>query len=155
MPGPTSRSSGCPATSGRTGCTTRRRTPSCSVSGTGLTLADVGGDFARELGKADGEAAIEFARSELRAIFGGAIARYLVKGHVIRWGANKLTRGSYASAEPGAYRLRAVLRRPVGDRVWFAGEACSVGDWATVHGAHESGQNVARLVAAGSRIAMV
>ena len=122
-----------------------------NVSGTGLTLADVGGDFARDLGKAGGEAAIDFARSELRAIFGGAIGRHLVKGHFTRWGANRLTRGSCASAEPGAYRLRAVLRRPVGDRVWFAGEACSVGDWATVHGAHESGRNVARLVAAGIR----
>ena len=122
-----------------------------NVSGTGLTLADVGGDFARDLGKADGEAAIDFARSELREIFGGAIDRHLVKGHFTRWGTNKLTRGSYASAEPGAYRLRPVLRRPVGDRVWFSGEACSAGDWATVHGAHESGQNVARLVAAGIR----
>ena len=122
-----------------------------NVSGTGLTLADVGGDFARDLGKADGEAAIDFARSELREIFGGAIDRHLVKGHFTRWGTNKLTRGSYASAEPGAYRLRPVLRRPVGDRVWFSGEACSAGDWATVHGAHESGQNVARLVAARIR----
>ena len=122
-----------------------------NVSGIGLTLADVGGDFARDLGKAGGEAAIDFARSELRAILGGAVGRHLVKGHFTRWGANKLTRGSCASVEPGAYRLRAVLRRPVGDRVWFAGEARSVGDWATVHGAHQSGGNVARLVAAGIR----
>ena len=122
-----------------------------NVSGTGLTLADVGGDFAMNLGKAGGDAAIEFARSELREIFGGAIDRHLVKGHFTRWGNNALNRGAYASAEPGAYRLRSVLRRPVGDRVWFAGEACSVGAWATVHGAHESGQHVARLVVMGIR----
>ena len=119
-----------------------------NVSGTGLTLADVGGDFAMDLEKAGGDAAIEFARSELRAIFGGAIDRHLVKSHFTRWGNNALTRGAYASAEPGAYRLRSVLRRPVGERVWFAGEGCSAGAWATVHGAHESGRDVARLVAA-------
>ena len=28
--------------------------------------------------------------SELRAIFGGAVGRHLVKGHFTRWGANKL-----------------------------------------------------------------
>ena len=118
-----------------------------NVSGTGLTLADVGGDFAMELGTAGGDAAIEFARSELREIFGGAIDRHLVKSHFTRWGNNALTRGAYASAEPGAYRLRSVLRKPVGDRVWFAGEACGAGSWATVHGAHKSGQQVARHVA--------
>ena len=122
-----------------------------NVSGTGLTLADVGGDFARNLAEAGGQVAIDFARTELREIFGGAIDRHLVKGHFTRWGNNRLARGSYASAEPGAYRLRPTLRRPVGDRVWFAGEACSVSDWATVHGAHESGRDVARLVAARTR----
>ena len=119
-----------------------------NVSGTGLTLAEVGGDFARELEEADAEAAVDFARAELRRIFGGAIDRHLVKSHFTRWGRNPLTRGAYASAEPGGYPFRAVLRRPVGDRVWFAGEACSPGEWATVAGAHESGRRVARPVAA-------
>ena len=117
-----------------------------NVSGTGLTLADVGGDFAMELEKAGAEAAIDFAKSELRRMFGAAIDKHLVKAHFTRWGHNTLTRGSYASARPGAYRLRSVLRRPVGDRVWFAGEACSADEWATVAGAHKVGRRVARLV---------
>ena len=79
-----------------------------------------------------GEAAIDFAKSELRKIFGAAIDRHLVKAHFTRWGHNTLTRGSLRLGPcRGAYRLRSVLRRPVGDRVWFAGEACShrrVGD---------------------------
>ena len=122
-----------------------------NVSGTGLTLADVGGDFALELEEAGSEAAIDFAKSELRKIFGGSIDRHLVKAHFTRWGHNTLTRGSYASARPGAFPLREVLRRPVGDRVWFAGEACSIGEWATVGGAHKSGQEVAGLVAEALR----
>ena len=119
-----------------------------NVSGTGLTLAEVGGDFARELEEAGAEEAIDFARSELRKMFGAAIDRHLVRAHFTRWGHNPLTRGAYASAEPGAYRLRAVLRRPVGDRLWFAGEACSAAEWATVAGAHESGRRTALDVAA-------
>ena len=87
-----------------------------------------------ELEEAGHEAAIDFARSELRRIFGSAVDRHLVKAHFTRWGHNALTRGSYASARPGAYRMRSVLRRPVGERVWFAGEACSVDEWATVAG---------------------
>ena len=118
-----------------------------NVSGTGLTLADVGGDFAMELEKAGHEAAVEFARSELREIFGNAVDRHLVKAHFTRWGHNTLTRGSYASARPGAFRMRSVLRRPVGRRIWFAGEACSSAEWATVAGAHGTGRRVAGQVA--------
>ena len=119
-----------------------------NVSGTGLTLADVGGDFAMALEAAGADAAIDFARSELREIFGTRIDRHLVKAHFTRWGRNTLTRGSYASALPGAYPLRRVLREPVAERVWFAGEACSPSEWATVGGAYKSGIGVGMQVAA-------
>ena len=33
-----------------------------------------------------------------------------------------------------------------GDRVWFAGEACSEDDWATVAGAHKSGVETAQAL---------
>ena len=119
-----------------------------NVSGTRLTLADVGGDFAAELEDAGPDAAVDFARSELGKIFGARVRRHLVKAHFTRWGRNPLTRGAYASARPGAYPLRAVLREPVAERVWFAGEACSEGEWATVGGAHESGRRIGERVAA-------
>ena len=118
-----------------------------NVSGTRLTLADVGGDFAAELEGEGPEAAIDFARSELEKIFGAGIRRHLVKAHFTRWGRNPLTRGSYASARPGAYPLRAVLREPVAERLWFAGEACSEDEWATVDGAHKSGWLTGQQVA--------
>ncbi len=117
-----------------------------NVSGTGLALADVGGDFAMELEEAGPEAAIDFAKWELRVILNIDVDRHLVKAHFTRWGHNTLTRGSYASARPGAYRMRSVLRRPVGERIWFAGEACSSDEWATVGGAHKSGVDTAGQV---------
>ncbi len=118
-----------------------------NVSGTRLSLADVGGDFAMELEVAGQAAAIDFARSELRKLFGADVEKHFVKAHFTRWGHNRLTRGSYASARPGAFPLRSVLRESVGDRIWFAGEACSIDKWATVAGAHESGLQVSKQVA--------
>ncbi len=117
-----------------------------NVSGGTLSYGDVGGRFAAAL-EAEGEAAaIDFALSDLRRMFGSDVDKAFVKGVATNWGQNPLTYGSYASAEPGKYPLRAVLRQPVGERIWFAGEACSPANWATVVGAHESGE------AAGSHV---
>jgi monoamine oxidase len=117
-----------------------------NISGSGLTFADVGGGFARELEVEGADASIDFALSEARKMFGSAIDRSFVKGHATAWGRNQLTLGSYASAEPGGYPARATLRAPVADRIWFAGEACSVYEWATLAGAFKNGLTVADLV---------
>ncbi|MGO1117766.1 flavin monoamine oxidase family protein [Rhodovibrionaceae bacterium A322] len=117
-----------------------------NVSGTNLTYGDVGGRFAQEL-EAEGEdAAVDFTLGELRKIFGSDIDRSFIKAAVTSWGQNPYVQGAYASAEPGAASLRSQLRTPVGERIWFAGEACSRSLWATVAGAHKSGQEVARAV---------
>ena len=50
-----------------------------------------------------------------------------------------LSRDRMRACHAGWYRLRSVLRRPVGDRVWFAGEACSADEWATIAGGHNVG----------------
>ena len=47
----------------------------------------------------------------------------------------------------GAHALRSVLRQPVGERIFFAGEACHRSLWATAAGARLSGEEVARDVA--------
>lgn len=117
-----------------------------NVSGSNLTLCDVGGGFAVELEQEGREAAIDFALSELRRIFGGTVDKSLIKGHATSWGGNPFTFGSYASAEPGAHGLREALRAPVGERIWFAGEACSEDEWATLAGAHKSGIETAQAV---------
>ncbi len=117
-----------------------------NVSGSTLTLADFGGDFAWEIEKQGDQAAIDFAVSRLRAMFGSKLSNALIKAKATNWGKDPLTRGSYASAKPGAQHLRRVLREPIGDRIWFAGEACSPSEWATVSGAHKSGQQEAKNV---------
>ena len=116
------------------------------ASGTRLAYADVGGEFARALEREGPRAATDFALSTLRGIFGSEVDRQLVKAHATAWGSDPLARGAYASAEPGRRDMRDVLREPVGDRLWFAGEACSEDDWATVAGAHKSGVATARAL---------
>jgi len=118
-----------------------------NISGTQLSFGDVGGDFAAELEAAGHEAAIAFAREELGRMLGSAADKHFVKGHFTTWGKNPLTRGSYASALPGAYPLRTVLRESIAERVWFSGEACSATEWATVSGAYKHGLETADEVA--------
>jgi hypothetical protein len=109
-----------------------------NVSGTNLSMFDPGGEFGKELANEGEEASLDFALGELRKIYGSKVDKYLIKSHVVNWSANPLFLGSWASAEPGAFKYREVLRQSVGDRIYFAGEATAK-DWGTVAGANESG----------------
>ena len=120
-----------------------------NASGTGLAYCDVGGSFARDLEQAGEDAAVDFALEKLRGMIGRDVDWYFVKGAATGWRGDARFRGSYASAEPGAYSLRRVLRQSAGNRVYFAGEACHESLWATVSGADRSGVETAqRLVRA-------
>jgi len=56
---------------------------------------------------------------------------------------------SYSFALPGHADCRRALAEPVDDRLFFAGEACSRGDFSTAHGAFLTG------VAAADRVIAV
>lgn len=118
-----------------------------NAGGHGLAYCDVGGSWARDLEEESAEVRIDYAMGELRGMLGSSIDSYFMKGAVTSWGRNPLTLGSYASAEPGAHALRSVLRQPMGDRIFFAGEACHRSLWSTAAGARLSGEEVARDVA--------
>ena len=112
-------------------------------SDTNLCICDPGGNFGKELAKSGEETAIDFALSELKKIFGNKIEKDLVASHFVDWSTDTNFLGSWASAEPGAFKYREILRQSVGDKIYFAGEACAK-DWGTVAGAYESGSNVAK-----------
>ena len=114
-------------------------------SGSNLSYFDAGGEFARELENAGEEASIDFVLGELKSIFGSKIDKYLIKAHATSWASNPFTLGSYASAEPGSFHLRKVLKQSVGDRIFTAGEATAE-EWATVAGATRSGIRAAKEV---------
>jgi monoamine oxidase len=68
-----------------------------------------------------------------------------------RWGADPFARGSYSYALPGMADCRAALAAPVDGRLFFAGEACSRGDFSTAHGGWNTGVSAAEQVIAAHR----
>lgn len=112
---------------------------------TGLDLAVglVGGQFAWELAAEGADAAIDFALGAFVQAAGSDAAKHFVKGHMTDWHANPLTQGAYAAARPGRHAARAELKAPLGERVFFAGEAVGVPYAALCSGAHLSGEAAA------------
>ncbi len=51
--------------------------------------------------------------------------------------------GGYSAAAPGEDDARRILREPVAERIWFAGEAVHDTQWGTVAGAWEAGTRAA------------
>ncbi len=98
-----------------------------------------GGELARDLGRDGPEAAFAFAAEELAAYFGSAFPARLAPGPMSAWGRTRAFGGAYSYARPGCSDRRAVLAAPVGDRLFFAGEACSRARYSTAHGAYETG----------------
>ena len=74
---------------------------------------------------------------------GSAVRARFRRGHMTDWATNPLTRGAYSAARPGRQAARAVLALPLGERVFFAGEAVSQGYAALCTGAHLSGEATA------------
>ncbi|MEL7465513.1 MAG: NAD(P)/FAD-dependent oxidoreductase [Pseudomonadota bacterium] len=108
----------------------------------------VGGSFGWELAKAGEAAAIDFALTEFEKSVGSRARKHFVKGHMTDWATNPLTMGAYSAAKPGKHKSRHVLREPLAERVFFAGEATSDGYIALCAGAHINGDKVGAEVAA-------
>jgi monoamine oxidase len=87
--------------------------------------------------------AISFAMDELAELFGSAMRRRVHPLAASAWGQTDWINGSYSHALPGEAAARAALARPVEDRIFFAGEACSFNDFSTTHGAHQTGCDAA------------
>jgi monoamine oxidase len=98
-----------------------------------------GGALAWDLETAGEAAFLDFAASELTARLGSAFARRIRPVRMHRWGADPFARGSYSYARPGAADARQALAAPVDGRLFFAGEACSLRDFSTAHGAWLTG----------------
>jgi monoamine oxidase len=105
-----------------------------NAQGMPLAIAQVGGDYARDL-EARGEAAmIAAARSQVRTMLGEAVDRKFVKGVASHWGGDPWSRGAVAVAKPGFATARRNAGRALTSaagraRVLFAGEAFAPIDW--------------------------
>jgi monoamine oxidase len=101
-----------------------------------------GGRLARELEEGGEAAFAAFAVNELAGVLGGDIRKRLKPVAVSAWGRDPYARGAYSHALPGRAGCRAALAAPT-NRVFFAGEACSVHDFSTAHGAYRTGRRAA------------
>jgi monoamine oxidase len=110
-----------------------------------------GGALAAEL-ETGGEAAFfDFAVAELTSVFGSAFARRIRPIQIHLWGSDPYARGAYSYALPGAADCRQTLAAPVDNRLFFAGEACSIHDFSTAHGGYHTGVLAAEGVIAVRR----
>jgi monoamine oxidase len=107
-----------------------------------------GGPLAAELVAAGPEALAENALAELCGHFGNGLRRHLTPLAWTGWSQDPWTEGGYSYCRPGATAARAVLAEPLEGRLFFAGEASSLSDPASCHGAYATGLRAADEVLA-------
>ena len=106
----------------------------------------LGGRFARGLEAEGPGAATAMALEELSGVFGSGVRRLLRPLAETAWDFDPWSLGAYSHALPGRAGDRAVLRRPIEDRIFIAGEACSADAFSTAHGAYQSGLAAAEAI---------
>jgi monoamine oxidase len=123
------------------GATDRTATGSYHVRPFGAPLIEgyFGGKLARELESEGDGAFARFAIDQLAEHFGGEFRKRVRPVAASAWGRDPFARGSYSYARIGRSGARAVLAAPIGDRLFFAGEACSLNSYSTAHGAYRTG----------------
>jgi monoamine oxidase len=117
-----------------------------NVSGSTLCVIDVGGSFGRELSGKGTAAMIDFALTWLTGLYGTEMKSIVKRRHATRWNDEPWVLGASSAAAPGAQSARKVMMEPLGNRVFFAGEAAHETLWGTVGGAWDSGERAADAV---------
>jgi monoamine oxidase len=107
-----------------------------------VLLAYFGDGLARELEETGALAA--FALEELTHMYGSAFRADVRRTVETAWASDPWALGAYSAARPGCAHLRARLSEPLDERVFFAGEACSLDYFGTINGAWQTGLAAAR-----------
>ena len=107
-------------------------------------------DHAAASGRTTAERA-RLARAFLAGQFGHRALHRVRVLAVTDWVADPWSRCAWAVASPGHAGGRDLLARPVGERIWFAGEANMRAMWGTVGGAWDAGEAAAIAIAARLR----
>ena len=117
-----------------------------NISGTALSMVDLGGSFARELSRAGDQAMIDFAVEWLVGLYGSDLKKAVKRTYATRWSDNPFVRGAFATASPGKQAARKTLMEPLQGKLYFAGEAINETNWGSVGGAWESGSRAAEAI---------
>jgi|SaaInlV_100m_DNA_2_1039680.scaffolds.fasta_scaffold15499_2 monoamine oxidase len=121
--------------------------PMTPYSGEPVIVGLSHGRHARSLEAVKKEDVVEQALRDLKFMFGSATPTSAVESVVTAWYSDEFSGGSYSSIPPGAsfadYRT---LAKPLGERIFFAGEATHATYPGTVHGAYLSGERAANEI---------
>jgi monoamine oxidase len=112
-----------------------------------LIIGVFGGDYARGLAKLGEAAATDHVLERFIKIAGSEVRKSFKGSKLVGWSEDEFARGSYAVALPGKMNSRDELARPVGDRIWFAGEATAGVYSMTAGGAYIAGRTAATQAA--------
>jgi monoamine oxidase len=117
------------------------------IDGAPVLLGFLGGAYARQAEASwRDEEIVADAMAALRAMHGPAVPDP-THWQIPRWSLDPFARGAYSFNRQGATpAMRKALAAPVGQRLYFAGEATHREHFATVHGAHLSGLDSAQAM---------
>ncbi len=107
-----------------------------------VVIAWTAGDNARALLEQDYEAALQTGLHSLRRLLGDE-SLLPVNGIMHNWAGDPYARGAYSFLLAESDEARTMLAAPVGNTLFWAGEATSSENGSTVHGAYESGLRAA------------
>ena len=103
-----------------------------------------GADLARGLEAEGQDGFYAFAVEELVHLLGSDMRRRLAPVVATMWGADPWSHGAYSHALPGHAGDRRILKAPVENRIFLAGEATAEAFYGTAHGAWMEGERAAR-----------
>jgi len=117
-----------------------------NADGKNLVMIYVGGDLSLELEREGVDKTVKYGIAYIDSLLGANTRSKFLKGTFTRWGQNPWTRGSYAAAAPGGLLYRDVLGQTVGNRIFFAGDACHPEGSSSAARAYQTGVEVAAEV---------
>jgi monoamine oxidase len=115
-----------------------------------ILTAYAGAELADRLSRSRHDDAVQIGLDDLTGLFGKQARDLFQKATLVNWQKEPHIGMGYSFCPPGAAGFRAILSQPVGDVLFFAGEATSVTRAATVHGAIESGLRAALELVRGN-----
>jgi monoamine oxidase len=115
----------------------------------GRNLVDgyIGGPLCAEVELAGEAAMVALGAEAMTTILGSKAKDAVITTAVSRWQSDRYIRGAYGAALPGLADKRADLGKPIGERLFFAGEATSAEYFSTCHGAWLTGAAAAEQAA--------
>ena len=104
-----------------------------------LAIAWLGGDFSRDLALQGEDAQADWAIQQLGSLLGNDVKQSVIGSCATPFDREPWIGGGYAYCRFGSGNQRSVFAEPIDDRIYFAGEACSLDHPGTAHGAWLSG----------------